>query len=44
MQLGWEPNVTFEELLADMVESDLNLTKRDAALRRQGCGVANAHE
>jgi GDPmannose 4,6-dehydratase len=43
-QLGWAPKVTFEELIAEMVESDLKLAERDAALRRQGYRVADAHE
>ncbi len=43
-KLGWQPKVAFEELVAEMVDSDLKIAERDAALRRQGYRVANAHE
>jgi GDPmannose 4,6-dehydratase len=30
-QLGWRPQVSFKELVADMVQSDLNLASRAGA-------------
>jgi len=30
LQLGWEPNMSFEELVANMVESDLSLISRSS--------------
>jgi len=32
-QLGWEPKVKFKELVRIMVESDLNLARREAAVK-----------
>jgi GDPmannose 4,6-dehydratase len=34
-QLGWEPEVCFEELVRMMVEADLRLLRRDKAQRKQ---------
>jgi len=33
-QLGWEPKVKFKELVRIMVESDLNLARREAAVQQ----------
>ena len=33
-QLGWEPKVKFKELVRIMVESDLNLARREAAVKQ----------
>jgi GDPmannose 4,6-dehydratase len=33
-QLGWEPSVTFKELVRIMVESDLNLARRESAMKQ----------
>ena len=33
-QLGWEPSVTFKDLVRIMVESDLNLARRESAMRQ----------
>lgn len=43
-ELGWEPKVSFEQLVAEMVDSDLELARRDAAMTEQGFKVANSHE
>lgn len=32
--LGWEPSVTFKDLVRIMVESDLNLARRESAVRQ----------
>ena len=33
-QLGWEPSVTFKDLVRIMVESDLNLARRENAMKQ----------
>ena len=33
-QLGWEPEVTFKDLVRIMVESDLNLARRESAFKQ----------
>ncbi|MCC5847860.1 MAG: GDP-mannose 4,6-dehydratase [Verrucomicrobia bacterium] len=33
-QLGWEPSVTFQDLVRIMVESDLNLARRESAMKQ----------
>ena len=35
-QLGWEPETSFEELVSMMLESDLNLAKREKVLLEEG--------
>jgi GDPmannose 4,6-dehydratase len=39
-QLGWVPQVSLDELVAEMVENDLSMARRDALLRTHGFGVA----
>jgi GDPmannose 4,6-dehydratase len=34
--LGWEPRIGFEELVAEMVTADLKEAERDAMVRRKG--------
>jgi GDPmannose 4,6-dehydratase len=43
-QLGWTPEVTFDELVTEMVESDLKLAERDALIKREGFAVYKYHE
>jgi len=35
-KLGWEPKITFEELVMEMVEEDLQLAKRDELVKKHG--------
>jgi GDPmannose 4,6-dehydratase len=35
-KLGWEPKITFEEMVHEMMESDLKLAERDALVRKHG--------
>ena len=35
-RLGWEPKITFKEMVDEMMEYDLNLASRDALLRDNG--------
>jgi GDPmannose 4,6-dehydratase len=43
-KLGWTAEVTFPELVAEMIESDLDLAKRDALVAREGYKVYSHHE
>jgi GDPmannose 4,6-dehydratase len=43
-KLGWTAEVTFPELVAEMVESDLDVAKRDALVAKEGYKVYNHHE
>jgi GDPmannose 4,6-dehydratase len=43
-KLGWSPKITFDELIAEMVASDLEEAKREGTLRNAGFTVVSAHE
>jgi GDPmannose 4,6-dehydratase len=43
-KLGWTADVSFAELIADMIESDLNIAKRDALVAKEGFKVYRRHE
>jgi GDPmannose 4,6-dehydratase len=43
-KLGWEPKVAFEELVTEMVRSDLESAQRDNLVRESGFQVFNYHE
>jgi GDPmannose 4,6-dehydratase len=43
-KLGWTAEVTFPELVAEMVGSDLDVAKRDALVAKQGYKVYSHHE
>jgi GDPmannose 4,6-dehydratase len=43
-KLGWEPEITVEEMCAEMVEQDLNNAKRDALLKLHGYDIPVAVE
>jgi GDPmannose 4,6-dehydratase len=43
-KLGWTAEVAFPELVAEMVESDLELAKRDALVASEGYKVYSHHE
>ena len=43
-QLGWSPKITFNELVCEMLQSDLANAKRDALLINQGFDVVTAQE
>jgi GDPmannose 4,6-dehydratase len=42
--LGWEPEITLDELVKEMVLSDLNQAKRQALLKSHGFAVAVSQE
>ncbi len=43
-ELGWEAQVPFEELVREMIDSDLSLAERDALVAREGYTVYNHRE
>jgi GDPmannose 4,6-dehydratase len=43
-KLGWTAEVTFPELVSDMVAADLEVAKRDAMVAKQGYKVYSHHE
>jgi GDPmannose 4,6-dehydratase len=43
-QLGWSPKISFDELITEMVASDLDDAKRDGTLRNAGYTVVAPHE
>jgi GDPmannose 4,6-dehydratase len=43
-KLGWTADVSFAELIADMIESDLTIAKRDALVAKEGFKVYRHHE
>ena len=42
--LGWQPQVTFGQLVAEMVDEDLEHARRDAMVRAHGYRVPTRHE
>ena len=43
-KLGWSAEVGFSELVREMVESDLDLAKRDSLVEKEGYKVYKHHE
>jgi GDPmannose 4,6-dehydratase len=43
-KLGWSAQVSFAQLVAEMVQSDLEIAKRDALVAKEGFQVYNHHE
>jgi GDPmannose 4,6-dehydratase len=43
-ELGWEPRISFDDLVREMVESDLKAAERDALVRRHGYDAYNVRE
>ena len=43
-ELGWTPTTTFEELVTEMVDSDLKSAQRDALVRKHGFDAYNVRE
>ncbi len=43
-QLGWEPKISFNELVEEMVAEDLAIAKRDAIIAREGFKTFKYHE
>ena len=43
-KLGWAPEVTFDELVREMVETDHEIARRDAHMKQHGFKVYHHHE
>jgi GDPmannose 4,6-dehydratase len=43
-ELGWTPQVSFADLVREMVEADWRLAQRDALIEREGFGAFKHHE
>ena len=43
-KLGWQPRVTFRELVAEMVAEDLRTAQRDELVKRHGHRPYDFHE
>lgn len=43
-KLGWEPKISFEELVSEMVREDLKSAKRDALVKKHGYVSFDFHE
>jgi len=43
-ELGWEPKVSFDELVGEMVTEDLKLAQRDQLVKNAGLRTYNYHE
>jgi GDPmannose 4,6-dehydratase len=43
-RLGWTPTITFDELVAEMAYSDLELAKRDELIKKHGYKALDYHE
>lgn len=42
--LGWQPKVSFDELIKEMVDADLNTARRDSLIKKNGYKVYDYHE
>jgi len=43
-KLGWEPKITLEEMVHEMMEHDINIAKRDALVKEHGFKAPNFNE
>ena len=43
-KLGWEPKITLEELVHEMMENDINIAKRDSLVKEYGFKAPNYNE
>jgi GDPmannose 4,6-dehydratase len=43
-KLGWEPKITFEEMISEMMENDINIAKRDSLVKKYGFKTLNFDE
>ena len=43
-ELGWEPKISFDALVKEMVLADLEVAKRDALVEKHGFKSFNYHE
>jgi GDPmannose 4,6-dehydratase len=43
-ELGWEPRITFRELVKEMAENDLEAAEKDALVKKHGYAIFSYHE
>jgi GDPmannose 4,6-dehydratase len=43
-QLGWTPRTSFDQLVEEMISSDLKAAQRDALVREHGFDAYNVRE
>src|SRR5437868_2279691 len=43
-ELNWQPRTTFDELVREMVQEDLQIAEKDALVKKHGYSVLNFHE
>ncbi len=43
-QMGWQPEITVEQMCVEMVAHDVDVAKRDSLLKKHGFDIAKAHE
>ena len=43
-KLGWEPEITFEEMIAEMVKHDIKEAQMDVLCKNSGFAIMNRHE
>jgi GDPmannose 4,6-dehydratase len=43
-RLGWEPTITLEEMVYEMMQNDINIAKRDALVKKHGFKAPDYHE
>jgi len=43
-QLGWEPKITLEQMVHEMMENDINIAMRDALVKEHGFKAPNFNE
>jgi GDPmannose 4,6-dehydratase len=43
-KLGWQPKITFEEMVAEMVREDLKSAERDEVVKKHGYPAYSYHE
>ena len=43
-KLGWEPKITLEEMVREMMESDINIAQRDSLVKNHGFKVSNFND
>ncbi len=43
-KLGWEPKISFKELVREMVEEDLKMARRDHLCKKAGYRVYDYNE
>ena len=43
-ELGWEPKLTLEEIVSEMISSDINEAKKELILKNEGFNLSNSIE